>query len=96
MPQRARTHTPYKARPRLTGHNLHYGTQRWQRLRLTILWAHPLCEECERMPSSHVDHVKSLADGGTDDPSNLRALCHGCHSRKTCTDDNGWGNKRKT
>jgi 5-methylcytosine-specific restriction endonuclease McrA len=30
-----------------------------------------------------VDHIITKARGGTDDPSNLQALCRECHSRKT-------------
>ena len=30
-----------------------------------------------------VDHIKEVADGGTDDRTNLRVLCHGCHVAKT-------------
>jgi 5-methylcytosine-specific restriction protein A len=26
-----------------------------------------------------VDHIVPVKDGGTDDPENLRLLCHGCH-----------------
>jgi 5-methylcytosine-specific restriction endonuclease McrA len=26
-----------------------------------------------------VDHIVPVKDGGTDDPANLRLLCHGCH-----------------
>lgn len=30
-----------------------------------------------------VDHVLALADGGTDTPDNVQALCHPCHRAKT-------------
>lgn len=26
-----------------------------------------------------VDHIVPVKDGGTDDPTNLRTLCHDCH-----------------
>lgn len=31
----------------------------------------------------HIDHIKEIADGGTDDISNLQALCLSCHAVKT-------------
>jgi len=30
-----------------------------------------------------VDHMKEVADGGTDEESNLRVLCYICHRKKT-------------
>jgi 5-methylcytosine-specific restriction endonuclease McrA len=45
------------------------------------------CDECRasgRLLVAHqVDHVIELADGGTNDDSNLRAINHDCHVRKT-------------
>ena len=32
------------------------------------------CQVCGR-PAEHVDHVIAVIDGGTGDPSNLRARC---------------------
>lgn len=37
-------------------------------------------------PATDVDHVTPLRRGGTNDPANLQALCHPCHSRKTCAE----------
>lgn len=34
-------------------------------------------------PEWHVDHIKPIAEGGTDDPANLRLLCGRCHKRVT-------------
>lgn len=34
-----------------------------------------------------VDHVKPLHQGGTNDISNLRALCRNCHGKKTLEDN---------
>ena len=39
------------------------------------------CRACGR-PATHVDHVVPVARGGTDHPSNLRALCAGCNLEK--------------
>lgn len=68
-------------------------TERWLRLRKAVLTAHPMCQDCmERgmlSPAVEVHHVRPVEDGLSYaekqqlmyDPSNLRALCHGCHVR---------------
>lgn len=42
----------------------------------------PLCVECERLGlvtlATQRDHIKPLAEGGTDDDSNVQGLCHAC------------------
>lgn len=40
------------------------------------------CAECGKSKSLHVDHVRPLSRGGTDDLDNLRFLCASCNSRK--------------
>lgn len=48
------------------------------------------CDECAQLleASFQVDHRLALADGGTDTPDNLRALCQNCHGRKTYIENN--------
>lgn len=43
------------------------------------------CGSCNQMldETFEVDHVIALDHGGTNDPSNLRALCPHCHRKKT-------------
>ena len=42
------------------------------------------CQHCGRAGRLEVDHRTPLADGGHPwEPSNLQALCRGCHIRKT-------------
>lgn len=43
------------------------------------------CEDCQgrRLPASEVDHIVPKVAGGTDEPSNLRAINSDCHARKT-------------
>ncbi|UYB51164.1 HNH endonuclease [Xanthomonas sp. AM6] len=46
------------------------------------------CEACQssgRLPllADEVDHIVPVAEGGTDDMSNLRAINHDCHKVKT-------------
>ena len=68
----------------------------WQRLRKLVLHSEPLCRECKRpgrhTPATEVDHIVPLAAGGTNDFENLQPLCHECHSRKTATENGGFGN----
>ncbi|MCI1143158.1 HNH endonuclease [Sphingomonas sp. WKB10] len=51
------------------------------------LAAEPICRLCiERgiiEPSTVPDHIKPLAQGGTDDDSNIRCLCDRCHKAVT-------------
>lgn len=60
---------------------------RWQRVRAMYLRNHPVCVACERegrtTPATDVDHIVPRRRGGSDDESNLQALCHSCHSAKT-------------
>jgi len=51
----------------------------WRELSKAILAAYPLCKICGR-PSEVVHHIIERKDGGTDDPTNLVALCNRCHS----------------
>jgi 5-methylcytosine-specific restriction protein A len=60
---------------------------RWRRLRARYLRRHPLCVECQRfehtMLATDVDHIRPRSAGGSDEESNLQALCHPHHSAKT-------------
>ena len=66
---------------------------RWDRLRLQILKRdHHLCQACAAKgrvtPATEVDHQVPKAQGGTDEPSNLAAICRPCHLAKTA-EENG-------
>lgn len=71
---------------------------RWQRLRARFLYEHPLCEECLKHgrteAATDVDHI--IPHRGDPalmwDEGNLQALCHACHSKKTASEDGGFGN----
>lgn len=41
------------------------------------------------MPATDVHHKVAKVDGGTDEESNLEALCHSCHSKKTAAETAG-------
>jgi len=61
----------------------------WRAKRLAYLREHPLCVMCQAagwvVAATDVDHIIRKRDGGTDDPKNLQALCHACHSKKTAS-----------
>jgi 5-methylcytosine-specific restriction protein A len=71
---------------------------KWQQARKGFLSKHPLCVQCELVgvvtASTDVDHI--VPHRGDKElfwtRSNWQALCHSCHSRKTATEDGGWGN----
>lgn len=68
-------------------HERGYG-HAWDKLRLTILARdHHLCQPCltegRLTPARTVDHITPKAQGGTDEPENLRAICDACHADKT-------------
>jgi 5-methylcytosine-specific restriction endonuclease McrA len=56
----------------------------WFRLRAKHIAAHPLCNVCGAK-GEHVDHIMTIRDHPERrlDPTNLRTLCHSCHSRRT-------------
>ena len=74
---------------------------KWQKARKGFLAKHPLCAECERQgritAATDLDHI--TPHKGDKDAfwtrSNWQSLCHPCHSRKTATEDGGWGNDIK-
>ena len=46
---------------------------------------HRTCYLCGG-PATDVDHKVPYAEGGTDDPDNLGAICQPCHKAKTQTE----------
>jgi len=63
--------------------------RRLQRIREAHLRANPLCVACLAMtpqriaPGTEVDHIRALADGGSDTPENRQSLCGPCHALKS-------------
>lgn len=65
---------------RVTGRKL-------QAMRERLFKGNPLCAECERQGrvtlATQRDHIKPLAEGGTDDDDNVQGLCKPCHDAKS-------------
>src|SRR3989304_2850493 len=71
------------ATKRVTGRKL-------QAMRAALFQSSPLCVQCEAagrvVLATQRDHIKPLAEGGTDDSDNTQALCHACHEAKSKTE----------
>ena len=64
------------------------GGRPWRRLREQVMnrdnWVCQVCLENGRVtPATQVDHIIPKSRGGSDSPSNLRAICGPCHKVKT-------------
>jgi 5-methylcytosine-specific restriction protein A len=74
-----------------TSNDRGYGAD-WRRIRERFLRDHPGCVQCAAIDryqqATDVDHIIPRRQGGTDDPSNLQALCHEHHSAKTMREMN--------
>jgi 5-methylcytosine-specific restriction enzyme A len=57
-----------------------YGYQ-WQRMVALAIRAQPWCSECGSTHDLTGDHIKPLAHGGLNTPSNIQVLCRKCNSR---------------
>ncbi len=67
-----------------------YGVE-WQKLRDAVMRRDGgLCVPCLDLGletrATSVDHIRPKSQGGTDDMTNLQAICHRCHARKTRAD----------
>lgn len=93
-----------EARPRLapnqpsTVYGQGRGGRPWRRKRDEVLKRDRYqcqCDECQEAQfprvADEVDHIVPLSQGGTDDPSNLRAIHHDCHKAKTQREARGQG-----
>ena len=61
--------------------------RRLQAMRAALFTSEPLCRACKqqgRVTAATIrDHIKPLAEGGTDDDDNIQPLCDDCNDRKT-------------
>lgn len=53
-----------------------------QQIRARVEFYGGICWICRAVPYQAIDHVKPLARGGSNWPSNLRPVCRECNSRK--------------
>ncbi|MWW08626.1 HNH endonuclease [Pseudomonas aeruginosa] len=74
---------------------------RWQQARARFLAKDPLCRSCSEagrvVEATEVDHIISHR-GDMElfwQESNWMALCKACHSKKTATEDGGFGNSMR-
>ena len=59
----------------------------WAALRLQVLTRDGRrCQKCGKAGALQVDHILASVHGGTNDLSNLQALCFECHRIKTAHD----------
>lgn len=58
-------------------------TWEYRKARAAVLARHPVCQACFVADSQETDHVTPFDDGGSDDESNLVALCSECHKVRT-------------
>ncbi|ELA08748.1 nuclease [Moraxella macacae 0408225] len=67
------------------------GGRKWRKLRGEILARdNYTCQMCGRVGCRlELDHIVNIAVGGTNDPINLQALCHTCHTQKTQFESGG-------
>ncbi|CAH0650399.1 MULTISPECIES: HNH endonuclease [Pseudomonas] len=64
------------------------GGRPWRRIRDRILLRdNYTCQACGLVTKDlEVDHIINVAEGGSDDDSNLQALCVPCHQEKTAAE----------
>lgn len=67
------------------------GGRPWRRIRQRILLRDRYtCQQCGYVGMDlEVDHIVNVARGGSDDDSNLQALCKLCHKAKTARESRG-------
>lgn len=66
----------------------------WSALRILIVARDRVCMICDGVTACmEVDHIHAVADGGTDDPQNLRLLCDLCHREVTRAQRAAWSGR---
>lgn len=72
----------------------------WRKAREGYLRSHPLCVACKERgivsAAEHVDHIEPHNGDQQKfwDKGNWQGLCTPCHSRKTASEDGGFGNRK--
>lgn len=107
MPRKPPRHSPLPSlgcrrhqlpsRDRQASRALPTNSTTWRALRASILAAEPLCRACgeagQVTAATVVDHHDG--DSWNNAPENLVPMCASCHSRKTASQDRGFGNPRR-
>jgi 5-methylcytosine-specific restriction protein A len=84
---RCEAHRKDKMRPRTPNRKATMGIgaagRNWRRARDEYLRFHQTCERCNSAPAHHVHHKDGLGPTGPNglEPSNLLAVCRGCHAK---------------
>ncbi len=88
MPWKPPTHRPYgwrqqpAKRVRRDAIDKSYGTQAWRKLAASIIDRDlGICHVCGQTGADTAHHLIEKRDGGSDHPSNLRAVHRSCHNR---------------
>lgn len=91
------TDSLYNKYGRSTEQKKRYGNN-WHRTRNAYFREHQYCELCKRngktVQGEQVHHIIPIAEGGSNEWSNLMTLCRSCHSRLHAERGDRWG-KRK-
>lgn len=82
----ARVHVPPEAKPATYGQGR--GGRPWRRKRERVMARDQyLCQPCKAAGrltlATQCDHKVPRAEGGTDDDTNLQAICDDCHDAKS-------------
>ena len=82
MPNKIKPHKKQVRKPdtRPNATKRGYGPE-WKLISKSYKERHPICELCGVNPSKETHHIIPLKKGGTNDDSNLMALCLSCHGR---------------
>lgn len=82
----------YNARRREAGYTRDYGSARWRKISIAFLADHPRCAwpGCGKL-AEVAHHLVEKKDGGTDEWSNLQALCWSHHSELHARSKRGGG-----
>lgn len=97
MPRRVETWRPpwvpkRKDDARPSSHARGYGSEAWQRVRLTVIARDQVCQMCGTVVfkpgDAHIDHIvtKPRDEAAEATPlEGLRLLCRSCHSKRTAS-----------
>ena len=75
-------------KPKASSHGWTNDTQRMrgrrlQAARMALFADEPFCRMCQVRLGTIRDHIRPLAEGGSDEPSNIQPLCADCSATKT-------------